>query len=189
MVVGTALPNTHFSGLTGLSVPRKMTEAAGIWLSLQHPLVTLGVVGVFLVGFLWISPKIFRLIRLQVLAVAALIRGPGRVGDAGVSGPWHTFDAQTAAAFASVYDGAARARCAAGKGVNGLRNSIGDLCCEADGLVFVTRRNFRQREHRIGWAAIRGATHGSGVFLDPLTIETDQGPMKFLLFKRGAVGR
>jgi hypothetical protein len=170
----------------GLSLLEDLFVPAGIWLSLQHPLVTLGVVGVFLVGFLWISPKIFRLIRLQVLAVATLIRGPsGRVGDAGASGPWHTFDAQTAAAFASVYDRTAGVRCAAGKGIDGLRNSIGDLRCEADGLVFVTRRNFRHREHRIGWAAIRGATLGSGVFLDPLTIETDSGPMKFLLFKRG----
>ena len=67
---------------------------AGIWLSLQHPLLTLYLVGVFLATFLWISPKVFRLIRLQVLALVALARRPaGRARAAAVAEPWrHSYE-------------------------------------------------------------------------------------------------
>jgi hypothetical protein len=98
-------------------------------------------------------------------------------------------DKPAAATLAGIYDGVAEVRCAAGKGVQGLRNSVGHLCCDADGLVFLTRRNFRDREHRIGWEAIRGATMRRGILLDPLTIETDRGQMEFLLLKRGGPER
>jgi hypothetical protein len=176
----------------GLSVAEDLFVPAGVWLSLRHPLVTLCLIGIFLAAFLWFSPKIFRLIKLQVLALVALIQKPaGRARARDVAGfpAGHLVDAQTTAAFASIYDGAAGVRCAAGKGVKGLRNSVGDLCCEADGLVFLTRRNFRNRAHRVGWSAIQGATIRRGLLLDPLAIQTDRGELQFFLFKRAGASR
>jgi hypothetical protein len=174
----------------GLSVAEDLFVPAGIWLSLRHPLLTLCLVGLFLAGFLWISPKVFRLVRLQVLALVALARKPvGGVRAMAATAPWGVVDEPAAAAFAGIYDGVTGVRCAAGKGVQGLRNSVGDLCCDVDGLVFLTRRNFRDREHRIGWGTIRTATVRRGILLDPLTIETDRGQMEFLLLKRGEPAR
>ena len=58
----------------GLSLLEDALIPAGIWVSLKHPEVALGLVAVFLFLFLWIAPKIFRAVRLQLAALGALLR-------------------------------------------------------------------------------------------------------------------
>ena len=86
----------------GLSLAEDLFVPAGIWLSLRHPLVTLCLVCIFLAAFLWISPKVFRLIKLQVLALVALVRkpaGPGRISGIAESEPWRVADAADCLCF------------------------------------------------------------------------------------------
>jgi hypothetical protein len=47
---------------------------AGAWLAVQHPLVMLGIVVCFLALFLWLAPKVFRLVRDAARAVAVRLR-------------------------------------------------------------------------------------------------------------------
>ena len=42
------------------------------WLALVHPLVSLGAIAVMLAGIAVIAPKLFRLLRVEALAAAAL---------------------------------------------------------------------------------------------------------------------
>jgi hypothetical protein len=58
----------------GLSLLEDALVPAGMWVSLKHPEVALGLVAVFLFLFLWLAPKIFRAVHLQLAALGALLR-------------------------------------------------------------------------------------------------------------------
>ena len=49
-----------------VSTAEDLLLPAGMWLTLAHPLVMLALVSVFLVGFLWMSRKIFRFLRKRL---------------------------------------------------------------------------------------------------------------------------
>lgn len=53
----------------GASLAEDVFAPFGIWLSLSHPLFTLGLVIVFLGAFIWIMPKIVRMIRSRIARV------------------------------------------------------------------------------------------------------------------------
>jgi len=76
-----------------------------------------------------------------------------------------------------------RIRCVAGKGVRGLRNSIGYLHHTGDALVFVTRRSFRFRSHPIDPAAVRDVRLAKGVLLDRVSWRSGDQAQTFLFFK------
>jgi hypothetical protein len=57
----------------GLSLFEDALIPAGMWVSLKHPEIALGLVAVFLFLFLWLAPKIFRAVRLQLAALGALM--------------------------------------------------------------------------------------------------------------------
>lgn len=46
----------------------------GTWLAVTHPVVTLVIVLIFLAFFAWFSPKIFRLLRIELIAVLSLVK-------------------------------------------------------------------------------------------------------------------
>ncbi len=75
------------------------------------------------------------------------------------------------------------AHCAAGRGVPGLFHSIGYLCVLPDELVFVTRRLFRWRTHRIPVSAIAASQFLRGMLLDTLSIQTEGREEVFDIFK------
>ena len=47
---------------------------AGVWIVVRHPLIAFGIVAVFLGIFLWLAPKIFRLVRGQWIAISSFAR-------------------------------------------------------------------------------------------------------------------
>jgi hypothetical protein len=57
----------------GLSLFEDALVPAGMWVSLKHPEVALGMVAIFLLLFIWLAPKVFRAVRLQLAAVGALL--------------------------------------------------------------------------------------------------------------------
>jgi hypothetical protein len=69
---GTRLLVNHspepFSNM-GVSLAEDGLALFLIWLSIQHPLVMLGIAAAFLALFIWLAPKIFRLIRRSIRAV------------------------------------------------------------------------------------------------------------------------
>lgn len=58
----------------GLSLAEDGFALFGTWLAVQHPVAMLAIVVVFLALFLWLVPKIFRLVRDAARAVAARLR-------------------------------------------------------------------------------------------------------------------
>ena len=46
-----------------ISAAEDLIQPVGIWLVLHHPLIMLGLIGVFLIGFIWMSRTVLRFLR------------------------------------------------------------------------------------------------------------------------------
>ena len=165
---GTRLLANHspepFSNI-GLSLVEDVLAVAGTFLALQYPSVMLAFVAIFLIAFVWFAPKAFRLIRVEYHATGALLkRLVSRITGSGDSAPFEI-------------------RAVAGRGVKRLRHSIGHLQITNDSLIFVTKRGFRQREHRIDREAIEDIHFKKRMLLDRLTITTNGKQQQFFFFK------
>jgi hypothetical protein len=146
-----------------LSAAEDLMIPAGIWLTMKHPVFTFSALAVFIAAFSWLSPRIFRSLRIECLAIGSLFT---------------RFLSRTA-----MSETPACIRCAAGRGVPGLYNSLGKLCLDSDALVFSTRRMFRNRIHRIALKEIEGASLDRGLLVDTLVLNVGGQKQLFDVFK------
>ena len=193
----------------GLSVIEDFVAVVGTWLALMHPAVMLIAVLAFLAVFLWLSPKIFRLIRLEVNAVIALIgkywfhgqtylagtgTGPNvqiSIDDRADIGLASNIIADTMPEkysdfWKSKHQGQEAMfciKCVAGKGMKGIRNSIGYLHLTDNGLIFITRRSFRFRSHLVDLNIVEEVQFKSGILLDRIFWKNGKKQEVFLFFK------
>jgi hypothetical protein len=211
---GTRIAANHspepFSNII-LSLAEDGIAIAGTWLAVTHPYAMMVLVGIFLVLFAWLSPKILRSLRVEMIAVASLAKKlwsprkayavqatdgstlPVRVAPGTASGSaaglidempkdheayWRKSFASPAIRF--------RVRCVAGKGVKGLRNSVGFLHHTDEGLIFLTRRSFRFRSHRIDLDNVEDVRLSKGLLLDRVSCRVGRKPQTFLFFKTPA---
>jgi hypothetical protein len=179
-----------------LSLAEDFLAPFGVWVALEHPLAMLIAAVVFLALFAWLSPKLFRVTKLEWAALRA--RLSSMFGAAGteshrlrsggpLEGVSHHLERRLERmdpAFAEYLGrNTPGMRCAAGYGIRGLKNSLGYLCVEENRVVFITRRMFRFRNFTIPLAEITAAEFGRGFFLDDLTIRTASGEFTFYLLK------
>lgn len=191
---GTRLLANHspepFSNV-GLSLVEDVLAVTGSWLALKYPAVMLVLVAAFLIAFVWFAPKAFRLLRVEYLATLALLKrfylsakqfvyrlasGP-QLAVAGSGG------SVSVDIISAPEDVVTDLRCIAGKGVRGLRHSVGYLKITDDSLTFVTRRSFRRREHRIDRNTIDDITFKKRLLLDRLIISTNGQQQQFYFLK------
>jgi hypothetical protein len=175
----------------------------GVWLSLKHPIFVLVLVLMFLAAFVWLSPRVFRLVRLQLIALSSWIAGSPRAAGSSASVPG-TLNAQAVQALSTLAscarplpDGYADAvtsasdrldsltgiRCAATKQVKGLKNSVGYFVISSEELVFVARRFFRYRIHRTSTGDVLSAELKRGILLNQLILHTAGDEVSFYVFK------
>jgi hypothetical protein len=184
----------------------------GTWLAVTHPYVMFTLVAIFLVIFAWLSPKIFRLLRVELIAGVALVKklfSPKQtyalratngstfpVGVANDSGSGSSNKAlleEMPKKHAEYWQNNFRPqatefciRCVAGKGIKGLRNSIGYLQHTNEGLFFLTRRFFRFRSHKIDLNNIEDVRFKRGLLLDRISWQADKKQQTLLFFKHRA---
>lgn len=188
-----------FSNLL-LSAAEDLVVPAGLWFTLHYPTIAMLVVIAFCALFAWLAPKLFRILRLEFSALAALIRrwggspssAPSLPPLAGMSDTLERFVREKLGPVATSLPGAYRetvqanppaVRCAPARGLRALHRSIGYLCIESQGLLFVTSRHFRIRTHAIPWSQITAVTWHRGLFLDTLQIELGDRKVDFDVFK------
>jgi hypothetical protein len=159
----------------------------GTWFSLQHPQLMLVVAVVFLVFFLWVSPRFLRLLKVEVCAFRALIEK-------------YTSGSDQTSLRDPMPDGYERylrkrfdstefpfvVRCVAAKGVGGLRHSIGYLCIGNEGLLFLTRRWSRFSIYRMETKSIANLQHSKGLLLDFVSFRDEKGERSFYFFKNSS---
>jgi hypothetical protein len=76
-----------------------------------------------------------------------------------------------------------RIKCVAGKGVRGLRHSIGYLTFTADQVIFVSRRLFRFRNHKIRTSSVIHVHFKKHLLLDQLNLRIEKKSHTFYFFK------
>ena len=188
---GTRVAVNHspepFSNIA-LSLFEDGVAMGGTWLAVTHPVAMLVIVTVFLVFFAALSPKIFRLLRVEYIAVRSMLNRfssakRGRPGDLVEPMP-ERYAAYWRSKLGASYSEPC-VRCVAGKGVRGLRNSVGYLHQTRDGLVFLTRRLFRFRTHKVGLDDMRDLRFKKGLLLDRISWLTGGKQQTFLFFKHG----
>ena len=192
----------------GLSLLEDALIPAGMWVSLKHPEVALGLVAVFMFLFLWLAPRIFRAVRLQLAALGALLRswfGPETVDAGGAEAesglvlsdlPAGQYDAlrRLARAARPIPEKHARSvqkalklaappravRVAATKQIRGLGNSLGYLVVTGDGIAFVTRRWFTNRVQRIPFSEIDSSALKRGLLDEQVRSRDGPGRARIL---------
>ena len=142
----------------GLSLAEDLAVPAGLWIAFEHPVAALSIVGVFLILFAWLSPKIFRLLHVSWTALRGLVSkafGSGRSARFGVSAGYRRGHSAARIGGTTVpacsqgvcrkggHAGYVGIYCAATRTVPGLKNSTGYLFVNRDEVVFVARRLFR----------------------------------------------
>ncbi|HZT58156.1 MAG TPA: DUF4126 domain-containing protein [Pyrinomonadaceae bacterium] len=177
------------------------------WLAFSHPLIMLGIGLTFIALFIWFAPKVFRLIRIQWVAfwsfvnkLFAVLTGhsvaqPAAVGPnvnlpVGMVVGGHRPRGSAPNRYVNYIEDRIGgrgdlccAKCFAGKGVKGLRNSVGYVYLTDGSLWFVTRRLFRFRSHEINKGSIEGLTFKRRILFDQLTVKAGGKRQNILFFK------
>ena len=194
-----------------LSLVEDAAAPTALWLISTHPLIFLTGLSIFLGIIAFVGPRVYRLLRLEIVSFGALINkwfgsgtalrlptpdhlaGPGKARQL-----WEAMNgkleilpeplARTIEEALPVASPPAGLRCAPTKSIRRLRRSIGYLCLAGDHLVFVTRRMFRYRIHAIPLAEVRDFRLSGGLLVDDLVIETTKVPLRFDVFKTAAAG-
>jgi hypothetical protein len=201
---GTRLTVNHspepFSNML-LSIGEDILVPFGIWFTLQNPILMLAIVIAFSALFVWLAPKLYRILRLEWTAFLALVRRWFGGGDAtsitpptleGVSPEIaRTVESillPSSTALPEPYASELRStppaiHCAPARGLRPLQRSLGYICIQHDGLLFVTRRWFRTRTHLLPWHSMTGLAWQKGLLLDTLRIEARGRTIEFDVFK------
>ena len=181
---GTRLLVNHspepFSNI-GLSLGEDVLVVVGSWVALKYPAIMVAIVAMFLIAFAWVAPKAFRLMRVEYLATFALLKKFYLLVKQYLVGESRPL-AAVAGEFTVPVDVVA-VPSAAGKGVKKLRHSVGYLQIDDDSLVFVTRRMFRQRNHRIERSTIEEIQFHKRLLFDRLIIRANGKQQQFYFFK------
>ena len=175
-----------------LSFAEDLAVPAGLWIVFQHPALALGIASAFILIFLWLSPKLFRLLKLSWVALRCLFqRWFSTAAAIALPGIPEALSQVSDLPFQPVPDDVSRklggvsagVHCAATRSVRGLNNSTGYLCVLPDQLVFVARRMFRLRTFKIPIADIRSAQLTPRILVDRLFLQTENARFAFDVFK------
>jgi hypothetical protein len=166
-----------------LSLAGDFAVPVGVWLAMEHPLLIGSIAAVCVAVFLMVAPRIFRLLRVQFLAVRALIRSRfGKPDDSSSSAIPEAY-AERLRRELGLRELPPATRAVAAQGSGGLKNSLGYLVLLEDEAVFLTRRWFRYRTHRVRLSDQTARQYGRGFLLDRLTIRHGDQTCQYSLFK------
>jgi hypothetical protein len=176
-----------------LSFTEDVVAVGGSWFAINHPLWTLVFVLCFLSLFIWTAPKIFRLLRVEIVALATLLRA--RFGASDADSKTSLFDRPPATylghvpADASSREGNFCVRCASGKGFELGRNYLGFLCWIDQRLFFVTRKRFQTLRFDLQPSSFDHIAYENKFLFDRLIFFSNQNTLYLNLFKdRGKRG-
>ena len=154
----------------GLSLAEDAGVAGGLYMLVKHPWVLAGIAMAFLALSAWLGPRIYRALRAEWVAVAALLRhwfGKGHAPQlTPIQKQW----------LAQRFPGAAPARLLHVIGTadtKGLHNAPGTLCLGAREAVFFARRWGRPVTRQIG--PLQAVETSKGILLDRLVLIAADG--------------
>jgi hypothetical protein len=180
-----------------LSLVEDVLVVFGTYVAVQYPYVMLIIVALFVIAFVWFAPKAFRLLRIETHAIVAIFRKMflklkglftrNRTSkserleivndEMPVEYVYHLRDA------CDVQDPAAVIKCAAGKGVRGLKHSTGYLNITPTDAIFLCKRLLRLRKYSVPRNNIEHVHFKKQLLMDRLTLRVGGKQHVFYLFK------
>ncbi len=171
-----------------ISAGEDVFVVGGIWFSINHPILTLSFVVIFMLAFIFFTPRLYRCLIIESSAILALIR---KLSGTAPKAP-ETL-AQHDGSIAGFVDylhnknliqdnNVPFLHCISGKGVKIGRNYRGLLCMTGDKLIFVCKKAFRFNHTEIPMADIRDTRYKTGLLFDTLSIYATHA-MHFQLLK------
>jgi hypothetical protein len=158
-----------FSNLA-LSLGEDILTAGGVYLLVKHPWVLAAIAMGFLGLFSWLFPRIYRALRAEWAAFAALVRKwTGEVRRPQLTAAQEQWLAEHSPGNAPPRLFAAIATA----DVKGLRNALGTLCLTGREAVFFSRRWRRSVERKIG--PLVAIESKKGFLVDELVLVTADG--------------
>jgi hypothetical protein len=180
-----------------LSLIEDVLVVLGTYVAVQYPYVMLIIVALFVIVFLWFAPKAFRLLHIETNAIAAILKTlllklkalfvRKRAGDSSrlteiandempIEYVYHlrdAFDIRDAAVI----------KCVAGKGIRGLRHSIGYLNISSTQAIFISKRLLRLRHYNVPRDQIEHVHFKKHLLMDRLSLRIGGKQHVFYLFK------
>lgn len=199
-----------FSNLA-LSLAGDAMVPLAAWFTFRYPAATLAIVSVFVLAVWWLSPRIFRAMRVQYAAAGSSLSRwfsspaavdlraaraalppncPPEFADHLQPIPEQILEALRKRGFETMDAGV---RCAAASGASGVRNSIGFLTSSTDRsrLLFATRRWFRFRVIEIPFDSTARMTWRRRWISDSFSIDLRDGRkrLEFDVFRTASPSR
>lgn len=171
-----------------LSVVEDSLAVIGTWVAITYPALMLTITIAFLVAFVWLAPKIFRLIWVEILALLALLRARLASPDSSDKPTLHdrpsdSYTRHLPEGYFSKKEGGFCVRCASGKGIEPGRNYVGYLCLADDLLFFMTRKLFRTQKYDINLSEVKELVFEKKFVFDRLIFYTGKKTRYLYLFK------
>ncbi|MDM8525959.1 DUF4126 domain-containing protein [Desulfococcaceae bacterium HSG8] len=170
----------------GLSLAEDVCVVGGSWAAFNYPLEMLAICVIFLAVFIFFAPKIFRLLRVEILALRSVWNMTfGRKTSEGAALSDEIPDDlrdKTMDDIASEEETFC-VRCVSGKGMKTGRNNVGFLYMTGDRLSFVTRKNFRIRKADFNISDIRELKFYKKNLLDHIVFSYGKNKVNLHLFK------
>ena len=195
-----------------LSLTEDVLVVLGTYLAVQYPYVMLIIVALFVVAFVWFAPKALRLLRIETNAIFAVLKKlflkvkrlfvRKRAGGASSETHGSTLQSSSTSKLSeipndempieyvyhlrdafNVRDHAAVIKCVAGKGVRGLRHSIGYLNITSTEAIFMCKRLLRLRNYALPRNKIEHVHFKKHLLMDHLTVRVAGKQHVFYLFK------
>lgn len=194
-----------------LSLIEDVLVVLGTYVAVQHPYVALTIVVLFVVAFLWFAPKVFRLVRIETSAIIAVIRKlflklkrlfvrrRTRASSESVTSNLPSSSTSKLLEIASdempieyvyhlrdafnVHDRVVVIKCAAGKGIRGLRHSIGYLNITPTEAIFICKRLLRLRNYTVPRNKIEHLHFKKHLLMDRLSLRVGGKQHVFYFFK------
>jgi Domain of unknown function (DUF4126) len=195
-----------------LSLIEDVLVVLGTYVAVQYPYVMLIIVTLFVIAFVWFAPKAFRLLRIEANAIVAILKKlflklKGlfmRNRARGASSESHESTLQSSNTSKlpqisndempieyayhlrhefDVGDHAVVIKCVAGKGVPGLRHSIGYLNITSTEAIFMCKRLLRLRHYAVPRDKIEHVYFKQHLLMDRLTLRISGKQHVFYLFK------
>ena len=156
-----------------LSLAEDAAAVGGAWLVMRYPVFTGVVAALFALGFVLVAPRLFGVLRAQILAVVALVRtwlGGERAPDDQFDDVPESFVRALPAGSGKPGDFALR--CVTGRRLGLPAGQLGYLCLAGGQLRLLVRRAFRVREHVIDLARLDEVRVERGVLFDRLNLRS-----------------